>query len=146
MCIRDSDKPVQVVCLDGVFIAVNKNRIRKQFDERFNGFHYYDVSFTIANHLAGVKIGVTFEIDLTHKSGGKFDDEWNQSRLLFSSTYRNSLPCGVKPERIEYDVSTIRKFNPGNSLISIIIPTKDIIDLLIDCIQSIINHTHVARY
>ena len=138
--------PIQVVCLDGVFIAIDKSKIRKKFDERFNGFHYYDISFTFANHLAGVKVGVIFDIDLTHKSGGKPNQQWHQNKLLFSNIYGHLLPFGVKPERIEYDASTIRKFNPGNSLISIIILTKDKIDLLIDCIQSIIDHTHIARY
>ena len=138
--------PIQVVCLDGVFIAVDKSRIRKKFDERFNGFHYYDISFTFANHLAGVKVGVIFDIDLTHKSVGKFNQQWHQNKLLFSNIYGHLLPYEVRPEMIEYDALTIKKFNPGNSLISIIIPTKDKIDLLIDCIQSIINHTHIARY
>ena len=138
--------PVQVVCLDGVFIAVDKKKLQKVFDERFKGFHYYDVSFTFANHLAGVKVGVFFDIDLVHKSVGNPNQEWHQNKLLFSKIYRDSLPCRVKPEKVEYDASTIRKFNPGNSLISIIIPTKDKIDLLIDCLQSIIDHTHIARY
>ncbi len=81
------DYPIQVVCLDGVFIAVDKNRICESFDERFKGFHYYDVSFTFANHLAGVKVGVTFAIDLTHKSGGKLSQEWQENQLFFSEIY-----------------------------------------------------------
>lgn len=140
------DHPIQCVCLDGVFIAVDKNRIRKPFDERFKGFHYYDVSFVFANHLAGVKVGVVFDIDITHKSYGNPNEEWNKNRLVFSSIYENALPCGIKPEKTEYDTSTIRKFNTSHSLVSIIIPTKDKIDLLIDCLQSIIDHTHITRY
>ena len=140
------DYPIQAICLDGVFIAIDKKKIKKSFDERFNGFHYYDISFTFSNHLAGVKVGVTFEIDLTHKSEGSFNKSWEENRLLFSKLYKNYLPCIVKPEKIEYDALTTRKFKLGNSLISIIIPTKDKIDLLIDCVQSIIDHTHIVRY
>lgn len=140
------DHPIQVVCLDGVFMAVNKRRIREPFDERFRGFHYYDIPFTLSNHLAGVKVGVTFEIDLTHKSGGSFNVEWQENRLLFSELYGRLLPCGIKPDRIEYDSSTIKKFNPGNSFVSVIIPTKDRIELVIDCIQSIIKHTNTTQY
>ncbi|MEH6875608.1 MAG: tetratricopeptide repeat protein [Candidatus Competibacter sp.] len=138
--------PIQVVCLDGVFLAVDKRKLQRPFDERFKGFHYYDISFSFANHLAGVKVGVTFEIDLIHKSSGKINSEWHQNRLLFSECYRDFLPCGVKPEKIEYDVSMVRKFDLGKSIISIIIPTKNKINLIMDCIQSIVCHTRVARY
>ena len=140
------DHPIQVVCLDGVFIAVNKHRILKLFDERFEGFHYYDVSFTFANHLAGVKVGVVFDIDLTHKSGGNPDKKWHENALIFSKTYGDYIPCGVRPKQVDYDASTIKEFNPGNSFISVVIPTKDKIELVIDCIRSIIDHTHAARY
>ncbi len=140
------DYPIQVICLDGVFIAINRNRIKEKFDERFKGFHFYDISFTFSNHLSGVKVGVTFDIDLTHKSGGSYNKEWKKNRLLFSQIYKEFLPCVIKPEKIEYESTRIGKFNPGNSLISIIIPTKDKINLLIDCLQSIIDHTYVARY
>lgn len=138
--------PVQVVCLDGVFIAVDRKKIQKLFDERFKGFHYYDIPFSFSNHLANVKVGVTFEVDLIHKSTGNVNSEWHQNRLLFSEYYRDSLPCGVKPEKVEYDNSVIGEFDPGKSVISIIIPTKNKIDLIMDCIQSIIYHTRVARY
>ncbi len=138
--------PIQVVCLDGVFFAVYKKRILKLFDERFKGFHYYDISFTFSNHLAGVKVGVTFEVDLTHKSAGVYNEEWQRNRLLFSKIYRNFLPCRLNPEKIIFDPCGIKKFNIGNSLVSIIIPTKDKIEMVMDCIDSIINHTHIAQY
>ncbi len=140
------DYPVQVICLDGVFMAVNRDRIQKKFDERFKGFHFYDISFTFSNHLSGVKVGVIFDIDLIHKSGGSYNQEWKRNRLLFLEYYKDFLPCRIKPEKIEYESSKIKKFNPGNSLVSIIIPTKDKIDLLIDCLQSIIDHTCITRY
>ncbi|MDS4030832.1 MAG: tetratricopeptide repeat protein [Candidatus Contendobacter sp.] len=138
--------PIQVVCLDGVFLVVHRNRIRQKFDIRFKGFHFYDISFTFSNHLYGVKVGVTFDVDLTHKSGGSYNQEWHQNRLLFLQIYKDSLPCRIRPDKIEYNPSLIRKFNPGNSLISIIIPAKDRAELVIDCIQSIIDRTRIARY
>lgn len=140
------DDPVPVICLDGVFIAVDKHGIRKFFNEEFKGFHYYDIAFTFANHLSGVDVGVVFDIDLTHKSGGKLDMAWQKSRLLFSKLYRDSLPHGIKPKKIDYDARPIEKFNSSNALVSIIIPTKDKIEILIDCIDSVINHTHIAQY
>ncbi|MDG4550140.1 MAG: glycosyltransferase [Candidatus Contendobacter sp.] len=140
------DHPIQVVCLDGVFIAAHKGRIRKLFDERFKGFHYYDVSFTFANHLAGAKIGVIFDIDLTHKSVGNLKIEWQESQLLFSELYGNQLPFRLKASKVEYDNLTVIKFNPGNAFISVIIPTKNKTDLVLDCIRSIIENTHVAQY
>lgn len=138
--------PIQVVHLDGVFLSIHRNRIRQKFDIRFNGFHYYDISFTFSNHLSGVKIGVIFDVDLTHKSGGSYNQEWRQNRLLFSKIYKAYLPCRIRPDKIECNSSPIKKFSPGHSLISVIIPAKDTVDLVIDCIQSIVDHTRIARY
>ncbi len=140
------DHPVQVICLDGVFIAVHKGRIQEQFDEKFKGFHYYDISFTFANHLAGVKVGVTFSVDLTHKSGGSQSKEWWENLLLFSEKYEDLLPHGINPTTIEYDSSAINKFSSGNALVSVIIPTRNKIELVLDSIRSIVKYTHVAQY
>lgn len=141
------DHPIPVICLDGVFIAVNKNKIRKYFDEEFKGFHYYDISFTFSNYLAGTKVGVTFEIDLTHKSvGNSASPEWKRNQIIFSRKYEGSLPYELKIEKVEYANSVNEKLDFRDCFVSIIIPTKDKIELLIDCIQSIIEHTCNVQY
>ena len=55
----------QTVLVDGCFIAVNKQRLMRGFDEAIGGFHFYDVDFCVSNHLEGVKVGV---IHLDRKS------------------------------------------------------------------------------
>jgi hypothetical protein len=35
----------EVVVVDGVFIAINKQKIKSNFDETVSGFHMYDVNF-----------------------------------------------------------------------------------------------------
>ena len=50
------NKITDMVVLDGLFLAVNKNKIKHTFDEDFHGFHFYDISFCFPNYLDGVKI------------------------------------------------------------------------------------------
>jgi GT2 family glycosyltransferase len=74
---------IPVVILDGLFFAVDKNKIKKQFDEEVKGFHFYDIDFTFTNHLEGVKVGVITNIRITHKSIGQTNEQWEENRLEF---------------------------------------------------------------
>jgi hypothetical protein len=85
----------ETVIVDGVFFAVHKNRIKKQFDESVEGFHFYDVDFCFQNHLEGVKVGVTTEIKINHMSIGMTNDEWEINRQQFVEKYRDKLPVSV---------------------------------------------------
>ena len=82
----------QTIIVDGLFIAVDKRKIKKNFNEEFKGFHFYDIPFCFENHLEGVKIGVITNIRLTHKSIGQTNDQWEQNRLLFAEKYKDNLP------------------------------------------------------
>jgi len=84
------------VCLvDGVFIAVHKKRIKKNFVEDFQGFHFYDLPFCVENYLEGVKIGVCTNIRITHKSIGQTNKQWEDNRILFTQKYAEHLPIKV---------------------------------------------------
>jgi glycosyltransferase involved in cell wall biosynthesis len=84
------------VCLvDGVFIAVHKQRIKKNFVEDFQGFHFYDIPFCVENYLQGVKIGVCTNIRITHKSIGQTNQQWEDNRILFTQKYAEHLPIKV---------------------------------------------------
>jgi GT2 family glycosyltransferase len=73
----DQDKRLEeTIIVDGVFFAVNKNRIKQNFDEAVEGFHFYDVDFSFRNHLEGVKVGVTTEIRINHMSIGMTNEQW----------------------------------------------------------------------
>jgi glycosyltransferase involved in cell wall biosynthesis len=82
----------QTVIVDGLFIAVSKKRIKKNFIEEFEGFHFYDIPFCLENHLEGVKVGVITNIRITHKSIGQTNEQWETNRQIFEKKYDSFLP------------------------------------------------------
>lgn len=70
--------PAEVKLLDGVFLAVRAETLRRAavtLDPRFT-FHFYDLDFCRICEQAGLTIG-TWPIALTHASGGKLGTpEW----------------------------------------------------------------------
>jgi glycosyltransferase involved in cell wall biosynthesis len=86
----------EVVVVDGVFIALHKNKIKNNFDESVSGFHMYDINFCFKNFLEEVKIGVITNIRLTHKSIGMTNEQWETNKNLFAEKYKSNLPTKVK--------------------------------------------------
>ena len=82
----------RVSIVDGLFFMVHKKRIKKEFNEEFRGFHFYDISFCVDNFLEDIKIGVTTKIRVTHKSIGQVNKEWEKNRLFFHALYEKRLP------------------------------------------------------
>ena len=87
-----------VVLVDGLFLAINKNSLKEQFDETVEGFHMYDVNFCYKNFVSGVKIGVTTLIRVNHQSIGMTNQQWEDNRIKFSELYKDSLPVSLKKE------------------------------------------------
>ncbi len=85
-----------VVVCDGLFFAIDKTRIKNNFDETVEGFHFYDVDFSFSNYLKGVKVGVTTTIRVNHKSIGVTNEEWEVNRKAFSIKYEDELPVTIK--------------------------------------------------
>jgi hypothetical protein len=86
----------EVVVVDGLFIAINKNKIKHLFDESVDGFHMYDINFCFRNYLENVKIGVTTNIRITHKSIGETNNSWEKNRVNFIKKYKDNLPSKVQ--------------------------------------------------
>jgi len=86
------DEITQGCFVDGLFIALNKKEIKVNFDESVDGFHFYDVYFSVNNFLKGVKVGVLYNIRLTHLSIGQTNEQWEKNRIIFSENYKESLP------------------------------------------------------
>jgi hypothetical protein len=82
----------EVVIVDGLFIAVNKKLIKNKFNEDFKNFHFYDLSFCLDNFLSGCKIGVIYNINITHLSIGITNQKWEENRRQFIETYKDVLP------------------------------------------------------
>lgn len=85
-----------VVIVDGVWFAVEKNRIQEKFNETVVGYHFYEINFCFENYLKGVKIGVTTSIRINHKSIGQTNDQWEVNRAEFAEKYKDNLPVNVK--------------------------------------------------
>jgi glycosyltransferase involved in cell wall biosynthesis len=85
-----------VVLVDGLFIVLNKKNIKQTFNEEIKGFHFYDVDFSFRNFIDDVKIGVIYDVRVTHKSIGQTNDEWEQNRIKFAEKHKDNLPVKIK--------------------------------------------------
>ena len=136
---------IETAIVDGLFIAVNRELIKENFDEMFSGFHYYDIPFCVRNHVLGVKVGVIFNINLVHKSVGQTNQEWEDNRIKFTTLYNDVLPVKVKVNEIK-DVS-LKTFKIKNEpKVTVIIPTKDKLEYLFGCIDSIVDISVYKNY
>jgi len=90
-----NEKLKNVVIVDGLFFMVHKQRIKKEFNEEFKGFHFYDISFCVENFLEGVKIGVTTKFGVTHKSIGITNKQWEKNKLFFEALFDKKLPLEI---------------------------------------------------
>jgi hypothetical protein len=89
------DNLEEVVVCDGVWFAVDKNRLKTEFNEAVEGFHFYDVSFCFENLLLGVKVGVTTKIRVNHLSIGQTNEKWEENRVKFVEQNKDNLPFSV---------------------------------------------------
>lgn len=90
------DKDLQeVVVIDGLFMAIHKKRIIENFNRDLQGFDMYDIFMTLANHFAGVKIGVTTNIRLAHNSIGRLKDTWYQNREIINEKFGKYFPIDI---------------------------------------------------
>ena len=84
-----------VVIVDGLFFMVRKSLLKKDFNEQFGGFHFYDISFCVENRFEGVKIGLTTKFGITHKSVGITNKQWEKNKLLFEALFEKRLPLTI---------------------------------------------------
>jgi len=83
--------------VDGLFMAVDCNKIIHKFDLNYGKFHFYDVAFTVKNYLEDVNIGVITSIRILHKSVGQTNQEWEENRQKFVKEYGKYLPIKHVP-------------------------------------------------
>lgn len=86
----------ETVIVDGVFFAIDKTKIKIEFNELVEGFHFYEINFCFDNYLCGVKIGVITAIRINHKSIGMTNDAWEANRVIFADKYKENLPVNIK--------------------------------------------------
>jgi glycosyltransferase involved in cell wall biosynthesis len=80
------------VNVDGLFMAVDCDKIVCKFNLNYGKFHFYDLSFCLPNYLEGCNIGVTTSIRILHKSVGQTNQEWEINRQKFVEEYKEDLP------------------------------------------------------
>lgn len=139
---------IEVVTIDGLFMAFDKTKIHYTFDESVEGFHFYDHNFCISNfnknkYWSGIqcKIGVTFSFDITHKSMGETNDAFDVSRLKFVMKYNDYLPIELPEKKIYWDNKNPVIKDSKQELISIIICHIHKNDLLFTCVKSLLQST-----
>ena len=86
----------EVVVVDGVFFAIDKTKIKVMFNEKVEGFHFYDITFCFENYLKDVKIGVSTIVRVNHKSIGQTNDSWETNRVAFAENFKENLPVEIK--------------------------------------------------
>jgi hypothetical protein len=123
----------QVCLIDGLFIALNKTKIKHFFNEEVLGFHFYDVTFCTENYLSDVKIGVVYDIRITHKSIGMTNDSWEQNREQYIETFKKHLPINTIPI-IDYNFI---KSKQSKEKYSLIVQTSDNPENLITFIKNL---------
>lgn len=106
---------MDAVLVDGLFMGINKKRLRNDYNEDITGFHFYDVDFCLSNYLGGTKIGVISNVRLTHLSIGMVNVKWDENRKYISKKYDHKLPILV-PTIYE------AKNNTKKPLVSVVMP------------------------
>lgn len=81
----------EVAAIDGVFMVMRKDA-RISFDERFDGFHNYDLSISLLQRKYNKKVFVTSKILLEHFSEGNLNKSWYKSSSKFHRLYKELLP------------------------------------------------------
>ena len=125
-----------VVIVDGLFIAVNKTKIKKSFNEDVKGFHFYDVDFSFRNYLEGVKIGVFYDVRITHLSVGQTNEQWDNNRKDFINRYKSELPVLLPT------VFKRKKIKKGEPLVSIPMPIYNYAKRLNPTLNSVFNQDY----
>jgi hypothetical protein len=89
---------IEALTLDGLLLAIHKDRTAVRFNSDLSGFHFYDVQLTIDNWLLSQKAlkrqknGVMTNLSLKHLSTGSVDQQFDLNRQLTIQKYQPYLP------------------------------------------------------
>jgi len=96
-----------IVVMDGVFLAARRGTaLAVGWDaETCDGFHGYDVDFTLRAARAGLRLVVASDLGVVHRSYGSFDDRWQATAIKLAAKHpelngvrdkeTGFVPCGV---------------------------------------------------
>jgi GT2 family glycosyltransferase len=105
-----------IQALDGLFMAARRSVVsRFAFDAiNFDGFHCYDVDFSMQVSRAGLRVGVVNDINLVHDSVGNYDAVWRTFGERFARKWKNRMmpPSGAHA----YQVAVIQTDSRAQAL------------------------------
>ncbi len=137
-----SGKVLDVVALEGSFLAIHKDRLARKFDESFKGDSFFDSDFCIENYVNGVSVGVVFDIDILKESFDEQDETFIKNHKKFLEKHEE-LPLRICPkvfiDQVEVEISSSPSVN-------VIIPNKGQSAELISCLTSILEKTSYDNY
>lgn len=90
----EKEQNVEVVVVDGVFMAMQKDN-GITFTTKLKGFHAYDLNLSFEIKKSGYVIVVTNEILLEHFSSGVINKSWVQTSYDIHKLYKKQLPSFV---------------------------------------------------
>ena len=94
----EKESMVEVVAIDGVFMALKKD-CRIRFNSEMKGFHNYDSNLSIECKKLEYKIVVTNAILIEHFSLGTIKGEWLESSYEFYTLYKKGLPLYLENDK-----------------------------------------------
>lgn len=137
-----TDKVLDVVSLEGSFMAIHKDRLAVKFDQTYKGDSFYDSDFCIENYIAGVKVGVVFGIDVLKAAFDDQDDNFVSNHIKFIDKHKE-LPCRINPKVVIDQPLVEIKETPS---LNIVIPNKGKAKELITCLSSILEKSSYENY
>ena len=111
-----------VVAIDGVFMAMNKN-MQLCFDEKLSGFHNYDLNISFECLSNGFEVVVTNQILVEHFSKGILDISWYNSTYELHEKYKNILPLKTN-DIIDLDFLKILELKNGKKFVNKLVQLK----------------------
>lgn len=86
----------EIRVMDGVFLAMRRDLARSVgWDaQTCDGFHGYDVDFTLRAAQAGLRLAAASDLGVVHRSYGSFDEEWAVTARKLKAKHRelNGVP------------------------------------------------------
>jgi hypothetical protein len=98
--------------MDGVFLAMpRKVALSIGWDPKTcDGFHGYDIDFTLRAAKAGLRLAVVSNLGVVHRSAGSFDDQWEQTaRKLIAKHPELDGECGRETGPVGCRVADARR-------------------------------------
>lgn len=101
----------EVAVVDGLWLCIRKDMFPMvRFDEeRFKGFHCYDVDICVQSGLVGKKVVVTPNILIEHRSRGDVGESYYNDLRVFSKKWIEILPMVRGVEMREEEKSRLNK-------------------------------------